>query len=1198
MSQPLADRNLLFGLLALQMSFISRDDLVEAMKVWAENRHRSLGEILCELNAINDHERNLLESLVNRHVEKHDNDPQKSLGTLTLANADRSVLDTLDEVNLHESLSLIGQAANVPDPAQTASPGSDSNAVPIRRIGSDLRYEILRSHARGGLGEIFVARDRELQREVALKEIQTQHADHSMSRARFLIEAEVTGRLEHPGIVPVYSLGTYEDGRPYYAMRFIQGDSLKEAIEKFHEEKKSLTPGERALRLRQLLGRLVDTCDAIAYAHSRGVVHRDIKPANVMVGRFGETLVVDWGLARLMDETDTGLDEAEVPVKHSQSGDSSLTQTGTILGTPAFMAPEQAAGELDKIGPPSDVYSLGATLYVLIAGEIPFQSGNVLDLLVNVREGRFPRPREVNPDIAKPLEAICLKAMALNLEDRYPSALDLKEDIEHWLADEPVTAHQPSTTERIKRWARHHRTFVGVGIAINLIALIAFVIGFVLVSKQQQQTAAAKQKEEKARGEAQEQARKLERQLYSTKVTLALEKLQQKEFGQAGRFLDECNEKLRGWEWHYLNRLQRIGKTPTEPFAEQDRALYAVAISPDGKFVASAGLHGEVWINALHTGKLVKKLTIAPAVPPFFVNRLPKTNRLRLLAENMGTSTVTTLRFSPDGKYLAAGVTGTLTIGKLSVWEVGGDWNRRYELGALKAGVISVDWSPDGKYLVSTGFSNEIALRDPKDGKVLRTMKSHEDIVGRAAFSPEGRYLATIGLDGRVALWDYKAGKLVRRLKSDLWNVFALCFSADGEWVAAGDIEGKAQVWEVKTGKSICTLNAHMGYIFTLAITKKPRRLITTGFDNVVRIWNPRTGETILEVPGHRDSIRLFAQSTDRNVLASVAPDRTVRIWDATPLTETEKNSPRLIARHDAVILNVGCHPDGIHYVTVGRDRRIHAWNLKTGKKEFTYRGHAPDAFIWPLKYSPDGKWIATGDTTGVVHVWNARTGADHSVCRSGAQTCIALDWSPDGKQLAIAGTWKGEFFIWDVDKKKTVRTIQAHVLPVESLAWSPDGSRIASGSQDGLVNVWDAKSRNKEPLTLPWKVSEVLGLRFSPDGKRLAAVGTSNVIRLWNLETEEPTARDLKGRSLRMSDVSFSDDGRYLVTASSDGTVSLWDVQSGEVLKTLYSHKGLATRVRFRPGTYEVITTGGYRNSGEAFHWKLSELGEFKPRE
>ena len=335
------------------------------------------------------------------------------------------------------------------------------------------RFRILRPHARGGLGAVFVALDEELHREVALKQILDHHADDPTSRTRFVLEAEITGGLEHPGIVPVYGLGSYGDGRPYYAMRFVRGDSLKDAIASFHaDESPKADPGKRSLALRRLLRRFVDVCNAIDYAHTRGVLHRDIKPANVIVGKHGETLVVDWGLAKAMGRSETGSTSDERTLMPSSASGSAETLPGSVLGTPAYMSPEQAAGDLDRLGSQSDVYSLGATLYCLLVGRPPFEGNDVGAILRAVRNGDFPTPRTSDSAIDRALDAVCLKAMALKPEDRYASCRSLADDVERWAADEPVSAWREPLPTRAGRWIRRHRTWVIAASAAALATLV------------------------------------------------------------------------------------------------------------------------------------------------------------------------------------------------------------------------------------------------------------------------------------------------------------------------------------------------------------------------------------------------------------------------------------------------------------------------------------------------------------------------------------------------------------------------------------------------------------------------------------------------------------------------------------------------------------------------------------------------------
>ncbi|MBI3466158.1 MAG: protein kinase [Planctomycetes bacterium] len=371
----------------------------------------------------------------------------------------------------------------------TACDESAGDGLPAVR--SEERFRVLRPHARGGLGEVYLARDQELNREVALKEIQERYADHPAARSRFLREAEITGGLEHPGIVPVYGLGSYEDGRPYYAMRFIRGDSLKDAIDRFHQPVEGRRAGlfetpERSLEFRGLLRRLIDVCNAVEYAHSRGVVHRDLKPANIMLGKYGETLVVDWGLAKAKGQTEPDV-TSEQP-GDSTSSESVLTQMGAVIGTLEYMSPEQAAGRLDLVGPASDVYSLGATLYCLLTGATPFNRSDD-GTLERIQRGQFLTPREIQQDVPRALEAVCLRAMSKRPEDRYLSAIELAKELERWLADEPVTTFREPVAAKIRRWARRHTLAVTSAGILFVTAMTAFVLGLWFVKQEQLRTA-------------------------------------------------------------------------------------------------------------------------------------------------------------------------------------------------------------------------------------------------------------------------------------------------------------------------------------------------------------------------------------------------------------------------------------------------------------------------------------------------------------------------------------------------------------------------------------------------------------------------------------------------------------------------------------------------------------------------------------
>jgi serine/threonine-protein kinase len=495
-----ADHDLLLGVLALHLDFLSREQLLNALKEWAADKGQPLAQVILRQNVLTDDELAALEALAQKHLGRHGQDVKKSLTSLPAFLSIREVLGEIAGEGFLDTVShSLDASAGGDDPLRTWPSLAGAPDGVGKPTSAGRRFRVLRAHAKGGLGQVSVALDGELNREVALKEIQAKYADHPESRARFLLEAEVTGGLEHPGVVPVYSLGKHPDGRPFYAMRFIRGDSLKDAIDRFHKAGvPGRDPGERGLALRQLLGRFVDVCEAMAYAHSRGVLHRDLKPGNVMLGKYGETLVVDWGLAKPLGERHSSEDFVEQTLRPSGSG-ATPTQMGKAVGTPAYMSPEQAAGRLDLLGPASDIYSLGATLYTLLTGKPPIEGLTLEAILRKVQEGDFPAPRKVKPQVAPALEAVCRMAMALKPEDRYGSAKELAEDVEHWLAGEPVKAWPEPLAVRMGRFLKRHRTLVTSGVATMGVAALVLAGATVLLSTAYENERLAKEAAETAK---------------------------------------------------------------------------------------------------------------------------------------------------------------------------------------------------------------------------------------------------------------------------------------------------------------------------------------------------------------------------------------------------------------------------------------------------------------------------------------------------------------------------------------------------------------------------------------------------------------------------------------------------------------------------------------------------------------------------
>ncbi|MEP3482676.1 MAG: serine/threonine-protein kinase [Fuerstiella sp.] len=488
------DRNLLVAVIALQMDYITQPQLIEAMKDWVFNKSEAMETILARRNFLKPEHAKFLKAIVRQHLNVHANNVAESLAALTGLSSTQQHLDGLDD-QLDATILEVSKNRSAQRAAAADSLSFDTEEADL---SFSKRFRILRSHAKGGLGEVSIANDTELNRQVAVKQIQQPFDGQPESRHRFLAEAEITGKLEHPGIVPVYSLGCDDQGRPFYAMRFIRGDSLKESLSLLHHEKQESDLKSHRFRLRQLVGRLVDVCNAIHYAHSRGILHRDLKPGNIMLGRYGETLVVDWGLAKPIgkskldpDRIDPLAEETLVP----RSGEGSTeTRMGSVVGTLAYMSPEQADGRIDSLGPWSDVYGLGATLFSILTGKQPIAKADQSTMLRDISEGRVLPVHQHSTIQDAAIKAICAKAMALSTDDRYTSAGELAEDLELWLADEPVTAFAEPLRLRTYRWIKKHRTFCTTAASLVLVTAIGMSTAVSLLSTKNSQLEAQQTK--------------------------------------------------------------------------------------------------------------------------------------------------------------------------------------------------------------------------------------------------------------------------------------------------------------------------------------------------------------------------------------------------------------------------------------------------------------------------------------------------------------------------------------------------------------------------------------------------------------------------------------------------------------------------------------------------------------------------------
>jgi WD40 repeat protein/serine/threonine protein kinase len=1046
--------------------------------------------------------------------------------------------EDLECLHLLHQLRADGHEPPVPGPVDPNSP--------TEKPGE--HYKVIRLHAAGGIGQVWLVHDAELGRDVALKELRAERAEDAAIVARFLREARITGRLQHPGIVPVYELvpgAPAEDGSgsepPFYTMRFVQGRTLTDAARAYHAQR--VAGGARPFDQAALLNAFVSVCNTVAYAHSRGVVHRDLKGQNVVLGDFGEVMVLDWGFAKVLDEPEdaasggrqSAVDAGDGP---DISGPVDHTLAGQVLGTPAYMAPEQAAGRPELIDCRTDVYGLGAILYEVLTGRPPFAGDNCRELLKKVREQEPPPPETVCPGVPRSLAAVCRRALARDPAQRYQSAADVGRDVQRWLADEPVAAHREPVTARLRRWARRHKPAVTALAVLLVTGLAALVVGTFLVQREKSATNSVRARAAAEKATAEARAREaLETRLYYHCIALAERELAAHNLSLATQLLAVCPEPLRGWEW---NLLQRRCHTDVLTLRGHTAEVSAVAFSSDGRHLASASHDRTVRVWDVTTGDVVRTLT-------------------------RHTDVVYGVAYSPDGTRLAT-ASWDRTV---RVWDAA-DGRELLTFRGHEEPVNRVAFSPDGRRLASLD-KGMLKVWDATTGAEIRAFPCVDPWFQYGlAYSPDGRHVAVTMQRQGVIIWDVETGAQAQAFSGNASAVKNAAYSPDGRLLATGvgDIvrndAGLVKVWEVATGREVLQLHGHTDPIYGVAFSPDGRRLVSASQDHTVKVWDPTSGQETLTIRGHTDMVRAVAFSPDGWRLASASADGTVKIWDATPWAEEKPgHENRTLTGAEAPLFSVAFNPDGRQVAAASDDETIRAWDTLTGEP-LPGRPFSRGSPVFTAAYSPDGSRLATATSDGIVWLLNATSGKAERALHSNLIGPVkSLAFSRDGKRLASAA-WNRTVWVWDLESGDVLHTLRGHEDAVVGVAFSRDGKRIASASHDKTVRVWDAES-GKLLHRLAKHESRVFSVAFSPDGRLLASAGNDATIRLWDPATGALLGT-LEGHASGVYAVAFSPDGRRLASASNDWTVKLWDPATGKPMLTLRGHTDRVHGVAFNP--------------------------------
>jgi WD40 repeat protein/predicted Ser/Thr protein kinase len=977
-------------------------------------------------------------------------------------------------------------------------------APPAPHLPAIGRYRVVRVLGEGGMGTVYEAEQDNPRRTVALKVIRAGVAPDALLK-RFAREAQILGRLHHPGIAQVYDAGVAEGGQPYFAMELIAGVPLDRYA------------GERALDVAARLELVARVCDAVQHAHERGVIHRDLKPGNILVEPSGQPKVVDFGVARA------------APLGLTAGG--GRTEAGQLIGTLSYMSPEQASGDPSAIDPRGDVYALGVILYELLAHRLPYSlDGLALPEAVRlIREQEPARLGSLDGRLRGDVETIAAKALEKDPARRYASAGELAADIRRHLSHEPIRARPPSALYQLRKFARRHRALVAAVLGIGL-ALVAGTVVSVLYAVR-----------------AEHNARLARYQTYRARLAAAAAALSHHDVADAARQLEEAPEEWRGWEWRHLHaRLDDsdVVLSGVEWVRWGPSGLRLAAFTPDalvvsddeGRRISSIPRRDLLAGAVIHFSDDTAWLAAEPLDKAEGVIRLREsTGRERLLRLPPGRRGVRGLHFSPDGQRLAVVLGGQ----EMSICDVSACRETAY-LPPPPASFNALAFSADGRRLAVAADAPVVSVWDTDTGRVVVELRTHKPRVMRVAFHPRGDRLLTASHDGTVQQWDLATRREVELpYERHEGEVRAVAYSPDGLRVASAGKDRTVRLWRAEGRQDEAVLHGHTRSVVELAFSQDGRRLASWQEGGVVRLWDMGPGATLPVLRGHKSFVYPVAYTADGRLIASGSWDGRVRLWDAA----TGEDVAAL--PQGGAVRALALSPDGKRLVAMGDETDgLRVWDVADGRQIATFK--TAENSLWAVAYRPDGAHVAVLGPGHVIEVLDAATGERVTTVDAGANlepraARRVLAYSPDGRLLA--GPHEGnQVGLWDAETYRLVDTLTGHEGTVLSVAFNADGRLLASGGADSLIKVWDVAS--KDCLrTLSGHADEVFAAVFHPTEPRIASGGSDRLVRLWDTTTGEELVR-LPGHSDYVYSLAFSPDGKTLVSSSGDTTLRLWDTE------------------------------------------------------
>ena len=1044
----------------------------------------------------------------------------------------------------HEVESLLAAYARAGDFLEHTIPLPASDFL-IERTGTMIgRYKLLQKIGEGGFGVVYMAEQVEpVQRKVALKIIKA-GMDTKEVIARFEAERQALALMDHPGIANILDGGSTEAGRPYFVMELVNGIPITEYC-----DQKKLPTAER-------LQLFMKVCHAVQHAHQKGIIHRDLKPSNVLVTLHdGEPVpkVIDFGVAKALGQ------------KLTQK--TLFTAFQHMIGTPAYMSPEQAELSGLDIDTRSDIYSLGVLLYELLTGVTPFDKETLArvaldelrrmfretepskpstrlqtlgEKLTEVAQRRHTEPTALRRLLRGDLDWIVMKCLEKDRKRRYETPDALAMDVARHLNQEPVTAAAPDAFYLAGKFVRRHKAGLATATALTLALVAGLVVSLwqAGVLRQAQRSAeAARQKEAQMRQRAEQEELNARRNLYAADMKLAKQALEEGNWGRARTLLlphrpEAGQQDLRGFEWRYLWGAARGDNFAT--FRGHSNVVTSVAVSPDGKTVLSGSWDQTVrmwdFASGVCVGVLprfrgaVHSVAFSPDGKLFAVGssegaslwRTETRERLSVLGGKHSR-----VAFSPVGTLIAFGTTTPFEqLDGRPVTLV--DYSTGEQVAKFPDGGTHANFSPDGKLLALAGRNDGVRIWDIGSRHEVGVLRK-ADQVRYLAFSPDSRNLVASYWGGDLCVWDVASQRIRASLAGHALRVLRVAFSPDGHTMASASSDQTVRLWDLATWKTGLVLHGHGNEIFTVAFTPDGRTLVTGSMDETIMLWPvmpARPAEVIREI---WSPPRI---SSDGSTLAALGGTGKVTLWDLP--------GRRLTTELPSRDLPLGFLPDGRLLVTLGGSGVLTVWDTSNSSVQSQTKLPGKDPITWAV-LSPDGQTVATGNTNDRVRFWNTRTGAMRGFVNGHNFEDRTLAFSPDSRRfVSVRG---GTASIWDVASFRRLPPVRQHKQLVWTCAWSPDGKLLATGSTDGTTTLWDA-STGKDLATLTGEMQVMGAAAFSRDGRTLATCGSKGV-RLWNLATQRDVATLTFLES--PSELLFAPNDRELLVGCSGGIFHLF---------------------------------------------------------